>query len=76
MDKDGRSASCEEPHNLGAQQAHEHGRGRQASHPMQIGRGRYDILAHIREMNSDRLLSLAAGAGRPITLSCAKIRMC
>ena len=60
------SASCkvsDEPYDLELRRAHERGRGRHATHPLQIPwRGWYDILWRTyREMNSDRLLSIAGG---------------
>jgi membrane protein len=74
MDKErpfGEPQSSEEPHNLELRRAHEHGRGRQASHPMQIPwRGWYDIIWRTyREMNSDRLLSIAGGVSFFILLA-------
>jgi membrane protein len=51
------------PTTLSSVGPHERGRGRHASHPLQIPlRGWYDILWRTyREMNSDRLLSIAGG---------------
>jgi membrane protein len=51
------------PYDLELRRAHERGRGRHATHPLQIPwRGWYDILWRTyREMNSDRLLSIAGG---------------
>jgi membrane protein len=74
MDKErpfGEPQSSEEPHTLELRRAHEHGRGRQASHPMQIPwRGWYDIIWRtFREMNSDRLLSIAGGVSFFILLA-------
>jgi membrane protein len=59
----GEPQSSEEPHDLELRRAHEHGRGRHATHPLQIPwKGWYDILWRTyREMNSDRLLSIAGG---------------
>ena len=55
--------SSEEPRDLEFQRAQEQGRGRQAIHPLQIPwRGWFDILWRTyREMNSDRVLSIAGG---------------
>lgn len=55
--------SSEEPREIELQRAHEHGRGRRAKHPFQIPlAGWKDILWRTyREMNSDRLLSIAGG---------------
>jgi len=74
MDKErpfGEPQSSEEPHGLELRRAHEHGRGRHAIHPMQIPwRGWYDILWRTyREMNSDRLLSIAGGVSFFILLA-------
>ena len=59
----GERQSSEEPRELEFRRAHERGRGRHATHPLQIPwRGWYDILWRTyREMNSDRLLSIAGG---------------
>src|SRR6476619_4362663 len=59
----GEPQSSDEPYDLELRRAHERGRGRHASHPLQIPwRGWYDILWRTyREMNSDRLLSIAGG---------------
>ena len=59
----GEPQSSEEPRGLELRRAQERGRGRQATHPLQIPwRGWYDILWRAyREMNSDRLLSIAGG---------------
>ena len=59
----GESQSSDEPYDLELRRAHERGRGRHATHPLQIPwRGWYDILWRTyREMNSDRLLSIAGG---------------
>ena len=59
----GEPQSSEEPRDLEVRRAHERGRGRHAAHPLQIPwRGWYDILWRTyREMNSDRLLSIAGG---------------
>jgi membrane protein len=59
----GEPQSSEEPRDLELRRAHEHGRGRHATHPLQIPwKGWYDILWRTyREMNSDRLLSIAGG---------------
>ena len=74
MDKErpfGEPQSSEEPYGLELRRAHEHGRGRHAIHPMQIPwRGWYDILWRTyREMNSDRLLSIAGGVSFFILLA-------
>jgi len=66
MDKErpfGEPQSSEEPRDLELRRAHEHGRGRHAAHPLQIPwKGWYDILWRTyREMNSDRVLSIAGG---------------
>jgi membrane protein len=67
----GEAQSAEEPHELELRRAHEHGRGRQAMHPLQIPwRGWYDILWRTyREMNSDRILSIAGGVAFFILLA-------
>jgi membrane protein len=59
----GEPRSSEEPHDLELRRAHERGRGRHATHPLQIPwRGWKDILWRTYlEMNSDRLLSIAGG---------------
>ena len=59
----GEPQSSEEPFDLEFLRAHESGRGRHASHPLQIPwRGWYDILWRTYcEVNSDRLLSIAGG---------------
>lgn len=59
----GEPRSSEEPHDLELHRAHERGRGRHATHPLQIPwRGWKDILWRAySEMNSDRLLSIAGG---------------
>ena len=59
----GEPQSSDEPYDLELPRAHERGRGRHATHPLQIPwRGWYDILWRTyREMNSDRLLSIAGG---------------
>jgi membrane protein len=59
----GEPRSSEEPRDLELDRAHEHNRGRQATHPLQIPwKGWYDIVWRTyREMNSDRLLSIAGG---------------
>ena len=74
MDKErpfGEPQSSEEPHDLELRRAHEHGRGRHATHPMQIPwRGWYDILWRTYcEANSDRLLSIAGGVSFFIRLA-------
>jgi membrane protein len=55
--------SSEEPYDVELRRAGECGRGRQAIHPLQIPwRGWYDIVWRTyREMQSDRLLSIAGG---------------
>ena len=67
----GEPRSSEEPFDLEFQRAHEHGRGRRSTHPLQIPwRGWYDILWRAyREMNSDRLLSIAGGVAFFILLA-------
>jgi membrane protein len=67
----GEPRSSEEPRDLELRRAHEHGRGRRATHPLQIPwRGWYDILWRTyREMNSDRLLSIAGGVSFSILLA-------
>ena len=59
----GEPQSSDEPYDLELRRAHERGRGRHATHPLQIPwRGWCDILWRTyREMNSDRLLSIAGG---------------
>jgi membrane protein len=59
----GEPRSSEEPRELELRRAHEHGRGRRATHPLQIPwRGWMDILWRTyTEMQSDRLLSIAGG---------------
>ena len=59
----GEPQSSEEPYDLELHRAHERGRGRHATHPLQIPwNGWYDILWRTyREMQSDRLLSIAGG---------------
>jgi membrane protein len=59
----GEPQSSDAPYDLELRRAHERGRGRHATHPLQIPwRGWYDILWRTyREMNSDRLLSIAGG---------------
>src|ERR1700720_2392273 len=59
----GEPRSSEEPRDLKFHRAHERGRGRHATHPLQIPwKGWYDILWRTySEMNSDRLLSIAGG---------------
>ena len=59
----GEPQSSEEPFDLEFLRAHESGRGRHASHLLQIPwRGWYDILWRTYcEVNSDRLLSIAGG---------------
>ena len=74
MDKErpfGEPQSSEEPYGLELRRAHERGRGRHAVHSMQIPwRGWYDILRRTyREMNSDRLLSIAGGVSFFILLA-------
>jgi membrane protein len=67
----GEPRSVEEPRELELRRAQEHGRGRQATHPLQIPwRGWYDILWRTyREMNSDRLLAIAGGVAFFILLA-------
>jgi membrane protein len=59
----GEPQSSEEPHEIEMRRADEAGRGRHATHPLQIPwRGWSDILWRTyREMQSDRLLSIAGG---------------
>src|SRR5580693_8084775 len=59
----GEPQSAEEPFDIELGRARERGRGRQAMHPLQIPwRGWYDIVWRTyREMQSDRLLSIAGG---------------
>ena len=59
----GEPQSSEETSDVELRRAHEQGRGRHAMHPLQIPwRGWYDILWRTyREMQSDRLLSIAGG---------------
>jgi membrane protein len=59
----GEPRSSEEPHAIELRRAHERGRGRHATHPLQIPwRGWKDILWRTyKEMQSDRLLSIAGG---------------
>jgi membrane protein len=59
----GEPRSSEEPRELELRRAEEHDRGRHATHPLQIPlKGWYDILWRTyREMQSDRLLSIAGG---------------
>jgi membrane protein len=59
----GEPQSSEEPYDVELRRARESGRGRQAIHPLQIPwRGWYDIVWRTyREMQSDRLLSIAGG---------------
>jgi membrane protein len=67
----GEPRSSEEPRDLEFHKAHERGRGRHAAHPLQIPwKGWYDILWRTyREMNSDRLLSIAGGVSFFILLA-------
>ena len=59
----GEPQSSEEPYDLELRRAHERSRGRHATHPLQIPwNGWYDVLWRTyREMQSDRLLSIAGG---------------
>jgi membrane protein len=59
----GEPRSSEEPRAVELRRAQEHGRGRHATHPLQIPwRGWKDILWRTyKEMQSDRLLSIAGG---------------
>jgi membrane protein len=59
----GEPQSSEEPYDVELRRAQERGRGRRAIHPLQIPwRGWYDIVWRTyREMQSDRLLSIAGG---------------
>jgi membrane protein len=59
----GEPRSSEEPREIEVKRADEHGRGRQATHPLQIPwRGWKDIFWRTyAEMQSDRLLSIAGG---------------
>ena len=67
----GEPQSSEEPYDLELRRAHERGRGRHATHPLQIPwNGWYDVLWRTyREMQSDRLLSIAGGVA---FLSCSR----
>ena len=67
----GERQSSEEPHELELRRAQERGRGRQATHPLQIPwRGWYDIVWRTyREMNSDRVISIAGGVAFFILLA-------
>jgi membrane protein len=67
----GEPRSSEEPRDLEFHKAHERGRGRHATHPLEIPwKGWYDILWRTyREMNSDRLLSIAGGVSFFILLA-------
>jgi membrane protein len=67
----GERQSAEEPRQLELSRAQEHRRGRQALHPLQIPwPGWYDILWRTyREMNSDRVLSIAGGVAFFILLA-------
>jgi hypothetical protein len=67
----GEPRSSEEPRDLEFHGADEHGRGRHATHPLQIPwKGWYDILWRTySEMNSDRLLSIAGGVSFFILLA-------
>jgi membrane protein len=67
----GERQSSEEPYGLELRRAQEPGRGRHAKHPLQIPwRGWYDILWRTyREMNSDRLLTIAGGVSFFILLA-------
>jgi membrane protein len=60
----GQPRSSEEPHEIELHRARERGRGRHATHPLQIPwRGWMDIFWRTYgEMQSDRLLSIAGGA--------------
>jgi len=59
----GEPRSSEEPREIEVKRAHEHGRGRHATHPLQIPwQGWKDIFWRTyAEMQSDRLLSIAGG---------------
>jgi membrane protein len=59
----GEPRSSEEPREIEVKRAHEHGRGRHATHPLQIPwQGWKDICWRTyAEMQSDRLLSIAGG---------------
>jgi membrane protein len=67
----GEAQSAEEPLQLELRRAQEYGRGRQALHPLQFAwPGWYDILWRTyREMNSDRILSIAGGVAFFILLA-------
>ncbi len=67
----GEPRSSEEPREIELQRAHEDGRGRHATHPLQIPwRGWKDILWRTyAEMQSDRLLSIAGGVAFFILLA-------
>jgi membrane protein len=67
----GEVQSAEEPYVIELDRADERGRGRRADNPLQIPwRGWYDILwRSYREMQSDRLLSIAGGVAFFILLA-------
>ena len=67
----GEPRSSEEPREIELKRAHENGRGRHATHPLQIPwRGWKDILWRTyAEMQSDRLLSIAGGVAFFILLA-------
>ena len=67
----GEPRSSEEPREIELKRAHEDGRGRHATHPLQIPwRGWRDILWRTyAEMQSDRLLSIAGGVAFFILLA-------
>lgn len=67
----GEPRSSEEPREIELKRAHEDGRGRHATHPLQIPwRGWKDILWRAyAEMQSDRLLSIAGGVAFFILLA-------
>jgi membrane protein len=67
----GEPRSSEEPREIELKRAHEDGRGRHATHPLQIPwRGWKDILWRTyAEMQSDRLLSIAGGVAFFILLA-------
>ena len=67
----GEPRSSEEPHAIELERAQEHGRGRHATHPLQIPwAGWTDILWRTyAEMQSDRLLSIAGGVAFFVLLS-------
>ena len=74
----GEPQSSDEPYDLELRRAHERGRGRHATHPLEIPwSGWYDIFWRTyREMNSDRLLSIAGGVSFFVLLADLSSRHC